>query len=80
MHKKEGYCHGDLKPNNIFVSSNNGQFKFYVIDFDWSGETDSKRYPGFMNLEIEWPEGASSGETLKCEHDIYWLDKCLDTT
>jgi len=34
MHKKEGYCHGDLRPNNILVSSNNGQFKFYVIGLE----------------------------------------------
>ena len=79
MHSK-GYCHGDLRPNNILLNYINGQVKFNIIDFDWSGQANIKEYPGFMNSEIEWPEGASAGEKLKCEHDMYWLDKCLNTT
>ena len=45
----EGYCHGDLRGNNIIVQLSHPLPKLFIIDFDWSGKIGEQRYPCFMN-------------------------------
>ena len=68
-----GYVHGDFRYQNILVVND----KIKIIDFDWAGSTDTDtRYPYFMNhFDIVWPEGATDGEPLAKEHDLYWLEQ-----
>lgn len=75
---KQGFCHGDFRPNNILVipATNTNDKDIRVIDFDWSGVTNSDTYPLFMNhTDLRWHETASDGKVLKEEHDLYLLEQ-----
>jgi len=67
------FVHGDLRQNNVFW--NRDQNRVILIDFDWSGINGEKRYPCNMNPEVQWPDGASTGELLSFDHDAYWINK-----
>ena len=70
-----GYCHGDLRGNNILVKCKETPQPIAIIDFDWSGKNGVARYPLFMNcIDVTWPEGASDGELLQPDHDKYWME------
>lgn len=65
-------CHGDFRHTNILVQSD----RISVIDFDWSGEVGTVKYPHFMNhADIQWPAGVSDGELISKEHDKHWLEQ-----
>jgi serine/threonine protein kinase len=72
---EKNFVHGDLREGNIYFDIENK--KVVVIDFDWSGCHRIDLYPPYMNPEIVWPEGASTGNPLLHEHDVYWLDLLL---
>ena len=73
-----GFCHGDLRSNNILVLPPSESQRLMVVDFDWAGKIDEQRYPYFMNhAEIEWPPNASDNEKILREHDLYWVEKKL---
>ena len=66
-------CHGDFRECNILVSDDDG---VYIIDFDWAGKANEKKYPYFMNhKDIQWPEGATCGKCLQIDHDNYWFQQ-----
>ena len=66
-----GCCHGDFRPENILVPKDKSSIQ--VIDFDWSGVADEKRYPLFMNRCIEWHKTAVPGNPLCKEHDLHFI-------
>lgn len=69
---KHNICHGDFRHTNILVQSD----RISVIDFDWSGEVGTVKYPYFMNhVDIQWPAGVSDGEFISKEHDKHWLEQ-----
>jgi len=70
------FVHGDLRHTNVFW--NRVQNRVFLIDFDWSGINGEKRYPCGMNLEVQWPNGAATGETLSFDHDSFWINQLLD--
>lgn len=71
LHSK-GFCHGDFRPSNIFVTSSK---TINIIDYDWAGEIGEAKYPLFMNrVSIEWPDTAEDGEKITEAHDVFWLN------
>ena len=71
----EGYCHGDLRGNNIIVQLSHPLPKLFIIDFDWARKIGEQRYPYFMNhAEIDWPKGAKDNELITPDHDLYWIE------
>ena len=76
-----GYCHGDLRGNNILVKRKETTQPIVIVDFDWSGKTGVATYPLFMNhVDLTWPEGATDGELLHPDHDKYWMEKIFNTS
>ena len=72
----QGYCHGDLRGNNILVRRHEASCPVVIVDFDWSGKIGEAKYPLFMNhINLKWPDGATDNAPLRPEHDQYWLDK-----
>jgi hypothetical protein len=53
------------------------QYADVFVYIDWTGIEGEDKYPPFMNPEISWPDGASTGQPLRHEHDIYWLNDLL---
>ena len=63
-----GFVHGDLRPNNILVTSDGVR----IIDFEWAGVAEQTVYPFFMNhFDIEWPNGATDGQPITKAHDLW---------
>ena len=74
----EGYCHGDLRGNNVIVQLSHPLPKLFIIDFDWAGKIGEQRYPFFMNHEeIRWPEGAKDNELITPDQDLYWIEQAF---
>lgn len=68
----EGFCHGDFRPSNIFVTSSQ---TINIIDYDWAGKIGEVKYPMFMNhVSIKWPDTAEDGEKVTEAHDKNWLN------
>jgi serine/threonine protein kinase len=74
--KEKNYVHGDFRRCNILVDT--GSNRVFLVDFDWSGIDGEVKYPPLMNSHITWPEGANTGELIRHEHDVYWLDHFFD--
>ena len=67
-----GFCHGDFRPCNIFVTASK---TIDIIDYDWAGRIGEVKYPLFMNhISIKWPDTAEDGGKITEAHDTYWLD------
>jgi len=68
--KEKNYVHGDMRRANVLfdILAN----RVVLVDFDWAGIDGNDVYPPFMNPDINWPEGASTGKPLHHEHDLYW--------
>lgn len=66
------YVHGDFRGSNVMFDTE--QNRVVVLDFDWAGIDGIDVYPPFMNPEINWPEGAFTGQPLRHAHDCYWLN------
>ena len=67
--QKHKYCHGDLRPCNIFVRSDG---TVSILDFDWAGICGTATYPLFFNhCDITWPDGVEDGALITSEHDKY---------
>eukprot|EP01117_Protostelium_nocturnum_P008436 TRINITY_DN3016_c0_g2_i5.p1 TRINITY_DN3016_c0_g2~~TRINITY_DN3016_c0_g2_i5.p1 ORF type:complete len:713 (-),score=106.34 TRINITY_DN3016_c0_g2_i5:678-2546(-) len=72
LHSQD-FVHGDLRGNNIVVDHEGTPF---VIDFDWAGKESKAKYPLFMNHEeIQWPHGATDGDSITKVHDQEMLEK-----
>ena len=69
--KEKCYVHGDIRGSNVMFDTERN--RVVLLDFDWAGREGIDVYPPFMNPEIKWPEGASAGQPLRHEHDLYWL-------
>ena len=74
--QKKNYVHGDLRDANVLFDTENN--RVVVVDFDWSGIDGESVYPPFMNPEIIWPDGASTGQIMCHQHDVYWLSQLCD--
>ena len=72
---KEGYCHGDFRPNNILVTGSEQSLQVKVVDFDWAGKIGEVKYPTYMSEAIIWPDGASDGSLITKDHDLHWIRK-----
>eukprot|EP00475_Leptophrys_vorax_P035082 TRINITY_DN5741_c0_g1_i5.p1 TRINITY_DN5741_c0_g1~~TRINITY_DN5741_c0_g1_i5.p1 ORF type:complete len:528 (+),score=101.91 TRINITY_DN5741_c0_g1_i5:24-1607(+) len=70
--KEKSYVHGDMRRTNILLDTLAN--RVVLVDFDWAGIDGIDVYPPFMNPDINWPEGASTGKPLRHEHDLYWLN------
>jgi hypothetical protein len=70
------YVHGDMRENNILVENLSG--RLILINFDWAGIAGEATYPPFINSDICWPQGASSGMRITHDHDHYWISKYLN--
>ena len=65
-----GWVHGDLRSNNVLVVAE----KVCIVDFEWAGLAGKVTYPYFMNhTDLTWPDGATDGQPVKREHDLWWL-------
>ena len=65
------FVHGDLRSNNILVVADN----VCILDFEWAGAAGKVAYPYFMNhTDLTWPDGATDGQPVKQEHDLWWLN------
>ena len=71
--KEQKLVHGDLRPQNIMVSSD--KKRVTVVDFDWAGVCGSAMYPKEINLsaECEWHEDVECGGVIDHEHDDHQL-------
>ncbi len=67
MHK-EGYVHGDLRPQNILVVEDK---TVRVIDFDCAGEYPNARYSNQLNMECDWHSEVNCGGIITKDHDLY---------
>lgn len=56
------FCHGDFRAPNILVHNDT----IRVLDFDWSGQVGSIRYPLFMN------KGWQASRVAKLELDFLY--------
>lgn len=72
LHEKV-YVHGDvLRQNIIFGKDDEGNSVTELIDFDYSGAANIKKYPKTWNTEFEERHGgAKGGEQLMEVHDVY---------
>ena len=70
MHDK-GYVHGDLRPQNILVLTDN---TICILDFDWAGKEGEVRYPQELNTSCNWHHGVKCGGLISKEHDLYLID------
>ena len=70
MHDK-GYVHGDLRPQNILVLTDN---TICILDFDWAGKEGEVRYPQELNTSSKWHHGVKCGGLIFKEHDLYLID------
>ena len=76
---ESGFCHGDLRGNNILVKRKETAQPIVIVDFDWSGKNGVAKYPLFMNhIDLTWPEGATDGKFLHPDHDKYWIKQIFD--
>ena len=67
------YVHGDLRPNNLIVTSDFNVVK--VVDFDWAGEESKVSYPLNLNtIDIAWAIGVEPGGLIKKIHDSWMLE------
>jgi hypothetical protein len=69
----ENLVFADLRTPNIMIVEIDRRQQAKLIDFDWCGIHNKDRYPPSMNLNIEWPSGASPNSLLHKDHDIYWI-------
>ena len=71
----ENLCHGDFRDLNVLVRENG---TVCILDYEWAGLEGEVRYPGFMNhVHITWPDGASDGELIRKEHDIFMMEHSI---
>lgn len=64
------FVHGDMRSANVLFDTLRN--RVVLVDFDWAGRDGIDHYPPFMNPEIEWHGGATTGAFLRCEHDHHW--------
>ena len=71
--KERKFVHGDLRPQNITVSSD--KKRVTVVDFDWAGVSGSATYPKEINLspECKWHEDVECGGVIDHKHDDHQL-------
>jgi hypothetical protein len=69
--KEKSFVHGDMRLSNILFDTCSK--RVVLVDYDWSGIDGKDTYPPLMNPSIRWPKGASTGQPLRHEHDLYWL-------
>ncbi|KAG9049228.1 hypothetical protein FS837_010864 [Tulasnella sp. UAMH 9824] len=72
---KENLVFGDLRKPNILlckrdVPGGGTSLGGMLVDFDWAGKHDEKRYPPTLNPDFKWAEGMKGGGLMKKEHDI----------
>ena len=73
----EGYVHGDLRPPNIVVPTDN---TIRILDIDWAGKEGDVRYPQELNTSCNWHPGVESGGLISKEHDLYQIDTLSSDT
>ena len=73
------YVHGDLRPNNLIVTSDFNVVK--VVDFDWAGEESKVSYPLNLNTnDIAWASGVEPCRPITKKHDSWMLDCEIKTS
>jgi hypothetical protein len=70
--QEKNYVHGDMRESNVLI--NRSTNRLVLVDFDWAGIHGVDLYPPFMNPDINWPDGASTGKPLLHDHDSSWLN------
>ncbi|KAI0730658.1 hypothetical protein C8Q76DRAFT_715689 [Earliella scabrosa] len=75
-----GVVFGDLRTPNVMVldrtSGDPPRMGAMLVDFDWAGKADEKRYPAVLNDGLDiWPPGADRGAIMRKEHDLYMLEQ-----
>ena len=48
------------------------------LDFDWSGEAGSTKYPSPLNEVLQWPQGARWDALITPEHDMWLAEQSFD--
>ncbi len=66
-----GCVHGDVRDANILVEKE-GQAQ--LIDFDWSGQAGTARYPSLVNPKVKWVPGVEPGHFIMPQHDTDMLE------
>jgi serine/threonine protein kinase len=66
------YVHGDLRGPNVLITEEGPK----IIDFDWSGEVGTARYPPDILVDADhgWHHGVSRGGLIAKEHDEHLLE------
>jgi serine/threonine protein kinase len=66
---------GDLREPNIPITKDG----LRLVDFDWSGEEGTVRYPADISEKIQWSEGVEREGEIKVEHDKEWFKHLTGT-
>ena len=65
-----GFVHGDIREANILVSK---EGHAQLIDFDWSEQAGTARYPSLVNPKVKWVPEAKPGDLITSQHDTDML-------
>ena len=68
------FVHGDLRPQNILISTNN---TVAILDFDWAGRVGVAKYPVDINPACNWSPGVASGELITKRHDLFQIEEIM---
>jgi hypothetical protein len=72
---RQNLVHGDVREPNILVESTGHP---RLIDFEWSHEVGTARYPVQLNPEVPWAQGMVPGGLILPEHDEEMLRLYLE--
>ncbi|EIW78683.1 hypothetical protein CONPUDRAFT_108658 [Coniophora puteana RWD-64-598 SS2] len=68
----------DLRSANVMIAAEDE--RPLMIDFDWCGVDGETVYPVSTNdMDVDWHPGVRRGEPMRCEHDLWMLEKMRPT-
>ncbi|EJF56104.1 hypothetical protein DICSQDRAFT_175214 [Dichomitus squalens LYAD-421 SS1] len=75
-----GFVHGDVRDLNVLVRDKSTATigpDVLLVDWDWAGVKAEARYPCNVNQEIARPKGATSGDSITEEHDMWMAGRLI---
>ncbi|TBU25383.1 hypothetical protein BD311DRAFT_727866 [Dichomitus squalens] len=72
LHRR-GFVHGDVRDKSTAAIARD----VLLVDWDWAGVKAEARYPRNVNQEIARPKGATSGELITEEHDMWMAGRLI---
>ncbi|DBA74104.1 TPA: hypothetical protein ACH3X1_010912 [Trebouxia sp. C0004] len=62
--------HGDLRQTSVAVQHGEKGWMVKCVDYDWAGVAGLRKFPPFMNSQIDWPDGVQPLAILYPQHDV----------